>query len=158
MNLEDEVGKLLRRQHLSLGTVESATGGLIAHRLTDVSGSSEYFSGSVTAYSNEIKIRVVGVNKETIDRHGAVSQEVALEMAECGRKLLGVDICIADTGVAGPTGGSPAKPVGLFYLGLSHADGTLCRKFMFYGDRCQNKKSAAEAALKWLREYLFNKE
>jgi nicotinamide-nucleotide amidase len=158
MNLEAEVGKLLRRQHLSLGTVESATGGLIAHRITNVSGSSEYFSGSVTAYSNEVKIRIVGVKKETIDRDGAVSPEVALEMAESGRKLLGVDICISDTGIAGPTGGSPAKPVGLFYLGLSHAGGTLCRKFMFYGDRWQNKKSAAESALKWIKDYLSNPE
>jgi nicotinamide-nucleotide amidase len=158
MNLEAEVGKLLHRQHLSLGTVESATGGLIAHRITDVSGSSEYFSGSVTAYSNEVKIRVVGVNKETITQHGAVSPEVALEMADSGRKLLGVDICIADTGIAGPTGGSPAKPVGLFYLGLSHTGGTLSRQFMFYGDRWQNKKSAAEAALKWLKDYLSKPE
>jgi PncC family amidohydrolase len=158
MNLEAEVGKLLHRQHLSLGTVESATGGLIAHRITDVSGSSEYFSGSVTAYSNEVKIRVVGVNKETIAQHGAVSPEVALEMADGGRKLLGVDICIADTGIAGPTGGSPAKPVGLFYLGLSHTGGTLSRQFMFYGDRWQNKKSAAEAALKWLKDYLSKPE
>ena len=154
MNLEAEVGKLLRRHHLSLGTVESATGGLIAHRITDVSGSSEYFSGSVTAYSNEVKIRVVGVNKETIYHYGAVSPEVAMEMAEGGRKLLCADVCIADTGIAGPTGGSPAKPVGLFYLGLSHAGGTLCRKFVFYGDRGQNKKSAAEAALKWLVKFL----
>jgi nicotinamide-nucleotide amidase len=158
MNLEAEVGKLLRHQHISLGTVESATGGLIAHRITDISGSSEYFKGSVTAYSNEVKIRIVGVNKETIERHGAVSPEVALEMAESGRKLLGTDICIADTGIAGPTGGSPAKPVGLFYLGLSHAGGMLCRKFVFYGDRWQNKKSAAEAALKWLMEFLSSTE
>ena len=152
--LESDIGDLLRKKQLKVGTVESATGGLIAHRITAVSGSSQYFLGSVVAYSNSIKEGVVGVDKQTMREHGAVSAEAAEEMAEKGRRLLGVDICLADTGIAGPTGGSPAKPVGLFYLGLSSADGTQCRRYMFYGDRTENKKQAAEAALKWLKEHL----
>ncbi len=152
--LEQEIGNLLRRKGLTLGVVESATGGLISHRLTNVSGSSDYYKGSVTAYSNEGKIKVVGVKKATIDQYGAVSSQVAEEMAEGGRKLLRVDICLANTGIAGPGGATSGKPVGLFYLGLSHQGGTYSRKHNFQGDREQNKQSAAETALSWLKEYL----
>ncbi len=157
-SLEQEVGSLLRKKGLTLGVVESATGGLISHRLTNVPGSSDYYKGSVTAYSNEAKVKVVGVGEETINRQGAVSARVAEEMAEGGRKVLAVDICLADTGIAGPGGATPGKPTGLFYLGLSHQGGTFSRKHHFQGDREQNKKSAAEAALKWLKEYLTGLE
>ena len=154
--VEEEVGRLLRHQGLTLGVVESATGGLISHRITDVSGSSDYYKGSITAYSNEIKIRVVGVRKDTIEKHGAVSHQVAEEMAAGGRKALNVDICLADTGIAGPIGGTPEKPVGLFYIGLSHQGGDFSQRHYFTGSRQQNKKSAAEAALLWLKEYLLS--
>jgi len=154
MSLESDIGSLLKKKHFTLGTVESATGGLSAHRLTNISGSSDYFRGAIVSYSNEVKMSVVGVKKDTLRDQGAVSAETAQAMAEDGRKVLGVDICIADTGIAGPTGGSPAKPVGLFYLGLAYEGGVLIQKHMFYGDRGQNKQSAAEAALKWLKEYL----
>ncbi len=154
MALEQEVGSLLRQKGLTLGAVESATGGLISHLITNVTGSSAYYRGSITAYSNEVKIKIVGVKAETIDRYGSVSSQVAEEMAEGGRKVLGVDICVADTGITGPTGATPKKPVGLFYLGLSHKDGTYRRKYIFRGTREQNKHSAAEAALDWLKEYL----
>ncbi|MFQ5996232.1 MAG: CinA family protein [Dehalococcoidales bacterium] len=153
-SLEQEIGNLLRQKGMTLGVVESATGGLISHRITNVPGSSDYFKGSVTAYSNEAKVKVVGVKAETINRYGAVSSQVAEEMAEGGRKLLAVDICLADTGIAGPSGATPGKPMGLFYLGLSHQGGTYSRKHDFQGDREQNKQSAAEAALGWLKEYL----
>jgi len=153
-SLEQEIGGLLRRKGLTLGVVESATGGLISHRLTNIPGSSDYYKGSVTAYSNEAKVKVVGVKEETINQYGAVSYQVAEEMAAGGRKVLGVDICLADTGIAGPSGATPGKPVGLFYLGLSHQGGTYSRKRNFQGDREQNKQSAAEAALSWLKEYL----
>ena len=153
-SLEQEVGNLLRQKGLTLGLVESATGGLISHLITDVPGSSDYYKGSVTAYSNETKINVVGVKMETINQYGAVSSQVAEEMAEAGREVLAVDICLADTGIAGPSGAAPGKPVGLFYIGLSHQGGTCSRKHNFQGDREQNKKSAAEAALSWLKEYL----
>ncbi len=152
--LEEEVGNLLRQKGLTLGVVESATGGLISHRLTNIPGSSDYYQGSITAYSNEVKIRVVGVRAETIQKYGAVSPQVAEEMAEGGRKVLAVDICVADTGIAGPGGETPEKPVGLFCLGLAHRSGTYSRKHHFHGDREQNKLSAAETALRWLKEYL----
>ena len=153
-NLEQEVGDLLRLKGLTLGTVESATGGLISHLITSVPGSSDYYKGSVIAYSNEIKIKIVGVREDTIARHGAVSHQVAEEMAREGRKKLAVDICLADTGIAGPAGSTPEKPVGLFYLGLAHKEGTFSRKRTFQGDREQNKQSATGAALGWLKEYL----
>jgi len=156
MSLEEEVSALLRQKGLTLGVVESASGGLVSHLITNTPGSSDYYKGSVTAYSNEVKIRVVGVKEATINRYGAVSAEVAGEMAEGGRKILATDICLSDTGIAGPTGATPEKPVGLFFIGLSHKGGTFSRKYNFQGDREQNKQSAAEAALSWLKEYLLS--
>ena len=154
--IEQDVGNLLRQKGLTLGVVESATGGLISHLITSVPGSSDYYQGSVTAYSNEVKIKVVGVKEDTINKYGAVSSQVAEEMAQGGRKLLAADICLADTGIAGPGGTTPGKPVGLFYIGLSHQAGTYSRKHSFQGDREPNKRSAAEAALNWLKEYLMS--
>ena len=158
MSPEEEIGALLRQKGLTLGIVESATGGLLSHRITDIAGSSDYYKGSVTAYSNEVKTGVVGVKEATLNQYGAVSPEVAEEMAQGGRKILGADICIADTGIAGPGGASPGKGVGLFYLGLSHGESTFSQKYNFQGDREQNKQSAAEAALSWLKEYLAGLE
>jgi len=154
-SLEQEIGDLLRRKGLTLGAVESATGGLISHLITNVPGSSDYYKGSVTAYSNETKIKVVGVKAGTIEKYGAVSHRVAEEMALGGRRLLALDICLADTGIAGPAGATPDKPVGLFYLGLAHQGGAFSHRHEFHGDREQNKRSAAEAALSWLKEYLI---
>jgi len=156
MSLEQEIGVLLRQKGLTLGLVESATGGLISHRITNVAGSSDYYKGSVTAYSNEVKSKVVGVSEDTINQYGAVSPQVAEEMAQDGRNILDADICLADTGIAGPSGATPGKPVGLFYIGLSHGERTYSRKHIFHGDREQNKQSAAEEALGWLKEYLIS--
>ena len=156
MSLEQEVGKLLREKGLTVGVVESATGGLISHLITNVPGSSAYYQGSITSYSNEIKINVVGVKAETIDRWGAVSSKVAREMAKEGRQLLDVDICLAEPGIAGPDEGMPGKPVGLFYLGLSAAKGTYSRKRIYSGDRDHNKRQAAQAALRALKSYLLH--
>jgi len=156
MSLEQEIGNLLRQKGLTLGVVESASGGLISHRITNVPGSSDYYKGSITAYSNEVKIKVVGVREDTINRYGAVSPQVAEEMAQGGRKTLAADICLADTGIAGPGGATPEKPVGLFFIGLSHRAGTYNQKHIFHGKREQNKQSAAEAALSWLKEYLLS--
>jgi len=156
VSLEQEVGNLLRQKGLTLGVVESATGGLISHLITNIPGSSDYYKGSVTAYSNETKIKVVGLKEDTINKYGAVSYQVAEEMAQGGRKALGTDICLADTGIAGPTGATSEKPVGLFYIGLSHQSGTYSQKHIFSGNREQNKRSAAEAALVWLKEYLLS--
>jgi PncC family amidohydrolase len=156
MSLEEEVGALLRQKGLTLGVVESASGGLISHLITNIPGSSDYYKGSVTAYSNEVKIKVVGVREATLNKYGAVSAEVAEEMAQDGRKILGVDICLSDTGIAGPSGATQEKPVGLFYIGLSHKGGTFSQKHNFHGDREQNKQSATEATLSWLKEYLLS--
>ena len=158
--LEAEIARLIREYQaetgklLTIGTVESATGGRIADRITNVPGSSDYFKGSVVAYSNETKSGLVGVKKATLEDHGAVSEQTALEMARGGRKLLDVDICVSDTGIAGPAGGTPAKPVGLFYLGLAAADTSFSQTHMFPGDREGNKRGAAEAALDMLKQYL----
>ncbi len=154
--LAQEVGNLLRQKGLTLGIVESATGGLISHLITNVPGSSDYYKGSVTAYSNEVKIKVVGVKEGTINKYGAVSYQVAEEMAQDGKKILAADICLADTGIAGPTGVTAEKPIGLFYIGLSHQAGTYSQKHNFHGNREQNKRDAAKAALSWLREYLIS--
>jgi len=155
-SLDQEIGELLRQKGLTLGIVESASGGLLSHLITNVPGSSDYYQGSITSYSDEIKIKMVGVKEETIRQYGAVSYQVAEEMAQGGRKVLVVDICLADTGIAGPEGGTPGKSVGLFYLGLSHRGGTDSRRHIFQGSREQNKRSAAEAALSWLKEYLVS--
>ncbi|MFC1940141.1 CinA family protein [Chloroflexota bacterium] len=153
-SIEQDVGKLLLQKRLTLGLVESATGGLISHLVTNVPGSSDYYKGSVTAYSNEVKVGVVGVREETISKFGAVSSRVAEEMAQGGRKVIAADICLADTGIAGPGGATEGKPVGLFYIGLSHETRTYSQKHIFQGNREQNKRLAAEAALNWLKEYL----
>jgi PncC family amidohydrolase len=157
---EIEIAGLIREYQakttklLTIGTIESATGGRIADSLTNIPGSSDYFKGSLVAYSNEVKINVLGVRKETIEDYGAVSEQTAVEMAEGGRKLLDVNICISDTGIAGPSGATVEKPVGLFYLGLAAEDESLSQKHVFQGDREQNKQDATEAALTMLSQYL----
>ena len=156
LSTEEEIGNLLRDRKMTLGTVESATGGLISHTITNIPRSSDYFKGSIISYSNEVKIKVVGVRPETIDEYGAVSAQVVEQMAEGGRKLLGVDICIADTGIAGPTGATQDKPIGLFYLSLSSSAGTFSRKHIFSGNREQNKLNAVIVTLNWLKEYLIS--
>lgn len=153
--IEEEIGNLLRRKGLCLGIVESATGGLISHRITNVPGSSDYYKGSVAAYSNEVKTKVIGVKEATIREQGAVSPLTAEEMAEGGRRLLAVDICLSDTGIAGPGGATPGKPTGLFYFGLASEKGTFSQKHIFSGNREENKQGAAEFALKMLRSYLW---
>ena len=159
--LEAEIARLIREYQaktgklLTIGTVESATGGRIADRITNVAGSSDYFKGSVVAYSNEVKIALLGVGRKTIENYGAVSEQTALEMAQGGRKLLDVDICISDTGIAGPSGATPEKPVGLFYVGLAAKDESFSQKHAFLGNREGNKRDAAEAVLNMLKQYLL---
>lgn len=158
--LQDDIAQLLRKHQsktgklLTIGTIESATGGRIGDKITNVSGSSDYYKGSIVAYSNEAKTRIVGVRRETIHNHGAVSPEAAIEMAEGGRDLLKVDICISNTGIAGPTGATQGKPVGLFYFALSADDAIFYKEHRFRGSREKNKQRASETALSILREYL----
>jgi len=152
--LEDIVGRLLTEQGLTIAVAESCTGGLIAHRLTNVSGSSTYFVGGVVAYSNEVKERVLGVSSETLSSYGAVSEECAREMARGARHLLDTDVAISSTGIAGPTGGTPQKPVGLVYVALAAQDIERCERHLWQGNRLENKRQTSEAALEMLRQYL----
>ena len=155
--LAQEVGDLLRRGELTLGVVESASGGLLSHLITGVPGCSDYYKGSIISYSNEVKTGLVGVKGNTIAGYGVVSGQVAREMAQGGRIVLSVDICLADTGIAGPGGAVPGKSVGLFYIGLADGAGAYSRKHNFSGAREQNKLAAAGAALEWLKEYLLGR-
>jgi len=152
--LENLIGDLLRARKMKLATAESCTGGLIASRITDVAGSSEYFLGGVAAYAYEAKVALLGVSWDTLKAHGAVSRETVLEMARGARKTLNADVAVSVSGIAGPGGGMTDKPVGTTWIGLSASDGEWARLFHFDGDRIQNKSLAADAALQFLTDYL----
>lgn len=145
---------MLRSRGLKLATAESCTGGMIADRLTDVPGSSDYFLGGVVAYAYEAKVAVLNVSWDTLHAHGAVSCETVLEMARGARLALGADIAVSVSGIAGPGGGLPDKPVGTTWLGLSTADGEWARKFVWDRDRRGNKELSAEAAMQFVVDYL----
>jgi nicotinamide-nucleotide amidase len=156
--LEQVVGKLLQERRLTLSVAESCTGGLIADRITNVSGSSNYFERSYVTYSNESKIADLGIPSALILRHGAVSGEVAEAMAACARMKSNTDIGLSTTGIAGPSGGSKEKPVGLVWIGYSDRAGTLALRFNFGDDRRRTKERAAQAALELLRRKLLKIE
>jgi nicotinamide-nucleotide amidase len=152
--LEFEIGKLLQQNGYKLSLAESCTGGLIGHRVTNVSGSSEYFAGGIVAYSYEAKVKTLGVSWDTLNGFGAVSSETVLEMARGAKKLTDADIAVSVSGIAGPGGGTADKPVGTTWVGLVASDGEWSREFHFRGDRKQNKESSADAALQTLLDYL----
>ena len=152
--LEVQIGKILTARKLTLALAESCTGGLVGHRVTEVPGSSAYFLGAVVAYAYTAKERLLGVQHHTIYDYGAVSAETALEMARGARRALGADVGLGVTGIAGPTGGMPDKPVGLVYIALSTRDGERYERHVWDGDRSANKARSAEAALDLLRRYL----
>lgn len=154
MAIEVEIGALLRDRGLTLATAESCTGGLVAHLITSVSGSSFYYLGGFVTYSNEAKEALLGVQRETLFTHGAVSEETALEMARGARERLDADIGIATTGIAGPTGGTAEKPVGLVYVALSAANMQICERHLWQGDRMANKEQSAQAALRLVEGYV----
>lgn len=153
-SLEEVVGKLLIERAFTLGIAESCTGGLVAHRITNVPGSSAYLLAGVVAYSNESKQRILSVPADLFVLHGAVSPEVAAAMAEGVRAITGADIGISTTGIAGPGGETPTKPVGLMYTGLSTAKGTETRRLQFAEDRLINKSRMSQAVLDILRVFL----
>ncbi|OPY58204.1 MAG: Nicotinamide-nucleotide amidohydrolase PncC [Pelotomaculum sp. PtaU1.Bin035] len=155
--LEYVVSKYLIRTGLSISVAESCTGGLIAAKLTDVPGSSDYFTGGVVAYSNEIKQALLGVAPEILNQYGAVSKQTADAMAEGVRNLTGTSLGLAVTGIAGPGGGTQDKPRGLVYISLSSADGTSCREFHFPGERPAVRRGTVNAALNMVRRYLLAK-
>ena len=154
MGVETELGKLLSARGMTLATAESSTGGLVAHCITSVSGSSGYYLGGFVTYSNEAKETLLGVDRETLIAHGAVSEETAREMARGARERLGADLGIATTGIAGPSGGTEDKPVGLVYVALSAADAEICQRHVWQGDRAANNEQSAEAVLRLIQVYL----
>ncbi len=155
--LEQVVGKILKQKKLTLAVAESCTGGLLAHRITNVSGSSEYFEGGVVSYSNKCKVDVLGVDSRLIESKGAVSAEVVESMAEGVRKLADTDLGVAISGIAGPGGGSAEKPVGTVFIGIScKKRGAFSRRYQFRGTRDEIKIISTGAALDSIRKIIAN--
>jgi PncC family amidohydrolase len=155
--LEVLVGEQLLQHNLTLATAESCTGGLIADRITNIPGSSEYFRGGIVAYAYEAKVALLDVSWDTLRTYGAVSKETVIEMARGVRIALGADLAISVSGIAGPGGGLPDKPVGTTWIGLSTTEGDWARKFVWQGDRLENKALSADAALQFVIDYLEGK-
>jgi nicotinamide-nucleotide amidase len=153
--LEEVVGKLLSDKDKTIAVAESCTGGLIGAKFTNISGSSKYFERGVVTYTNQAKIELLGIPKEIIDQYGAVSEQTAILMAEGVRRLAKTDYGLSSTGIAGPTGGTPEKPVGLVYIGFAHANDSFAQKFQFGEDRITNRERAAQAALNMVRLFLI---
>lgn len=153
-SLPEMVGSLLRERRLTLATAESCTGGLLGDQITSVPGSSDYYIGGVVAYAYQAKTALLGISQEFLLAHGAVSSETAVAMARGIRERLGTDIAVAVTGILGPGGGMPNKPVGLVYIGLATPEGDSFKRFNWDGDRASNKRSSVSAALELLRSYL----
>ncbi|MEA3443872.1 MAG: CinA family protein, partial [Bacteroidota bacterium] len=149
--VQESIGKLLRQMKKTVSTAESCTGGKIAHYFTSVAGSSDYFTGSIVAYSNEIKERVLGVKSESLVKHGAVSRAVVEEMADSARKLLNTDYAIATSGIAGPGGGTIEKPVGTTWIAVASSKEIIAKKFMMGDHRERNIEKSTISAIDMLR-------
>lgn len=154
LDLAERVGATLRAAGLTLAAAESCTGGLVAHLITEVPGSSEYFLGGLVTYADAVKTALADVPPSVLVAHGAVSAQVAVAMAEGARRRLGVDLAVAVTGVAGPDGGTEAKPVGLTYVAVADGGGDDVRKHVWSEDRSGNKRASAAAALSLVLERL----
>jgi len=149
--IEEAVGKMLQNSGKTIALAESCTGGYVTHLITSVSGSSAYYQGSIVPYHNDFKIEVLGVKKEAIEGHGAVSEETIVEMANKVRKLFNADIGIATSGIAGPSGGTPEKPVGTVWIGYADGQNTATKKLQLTKDRNINIKATAVALLNLVR-------
>lgn len=154
-SIESVIGSLLRKHGKTVSTAESCTGGLIAHKITSVPGSSEYFLGSVIAYANEVKMDTLGVSEQNLRDFGAVSEEVVRQMAEGARKKLHTDYGIATSGIAGPDGGTEEKPVGTVWIAIATPKGTFAKKYLIGHDRERNIEISANTALNMLRKQLI---
>ena len=153
--LEEKVGQLLTDKSMTLATAESCTVGLIGHRITQISGSSNYFKDGFVVYSNDAKVFRLGVVQKTLEKYGAVSEPVARMMAEGVCRVSGADIGVSVTGIAGPTGGSEEKPVGLTFIAVSDAESTWCGEYIYTHDRIKNKERVAQTALNLVRMKLL---
>ena len=154
MKLEEEIGKLLKEKKLTISIAESCTGGFIQKLITDVPGSSEYFLGGVVAYSNLLKQKLLNVSPQTLITYGAVSEKTACELARGVREITGADIGVSTTGIAGPTGGTSEKPVGLVYIGVCTEKTLAAHKFLFKGTRQQIREQTANKALELARNVI----
>ncbi|MCC6455591.1 MAG: CinA family protein [Caldilineaceae bacterium] len=153
--LSQQVGTQFLTAKMTCATAESCTGGLVGHLLTEISGCSVYFMGGAIVYSNEIKAHVLGVDPQTLATDGAVSYATAAQMAQGAQRLYGVDVAVSITGIAGPGGGSPTKPVGLVHVHVVGRDGYSCgERFVWPADRSGNKLLSAQAALQMMSDYL----
>ncbi len=146
------LGRRLTATCQTLATAESCTGGLLSHRITNVSGASSYFMGGVVSYTNKAKHELLGVAQDSLDRYGAVSESVAQEMAEGARRVFDADYGVSMTGIAGPGGGSSEKPVGLVYLAVASPGGTVVHRCQFDGGRDEVKQQTADEALRMVLE------
>lgn len=153
--LEEQIGNLLRERGWRLAVAESCTGGLIGHRITNIPGSSTYYMGSITAYAYEAKVRLLDVSWDTLEEHGAVSEATVREMAEGVRQALAADVGLSVSGIAGPSGGTPDKPVGYTCFGLSTPYKTYTKEHAAQGNRLANKEESAQFALQLLYDYLL---
>ncbi len=153
--LEEVVGALLKERNWTISVAESLTGGLVQDKITNVSGSSAYFMGGIVAYSNEAKMQFLQVREDSLKQFGAVSDVVAREMASGVRQAFGTTIAVSTTGIAGPTGATPTKPIGLMYVGLATQERVVARKFQFGTDRLINKQRSAQAALEMVRRAIL---
>lgn len=156
INLSITISESIMQKGLTIATAESCTGGLIAHILTEVAGASNYFIGGVVAYSNQVKQDILGVQTSTLDQYGAVSEQTAMEMAAGVRQKFNTDIGLSTTGVAGPSGGTPTKPVGLVWIGFSTPERTWSIYSHFSDGRHEINKKSARKALRLLLDYLEN--
>lgn len=154
LRIVDELHEVLLNRHVTVGTAESCTGGLLGKMLTDLGGSSAYYKGGIISYSNDVKMRLLKVSKHTLDTVGAVSKETAIAMVEGIKELLQVDYAIATTGIAGPGGATETKPVGLVYIGITGPYGTKVYKELFTGSRDEVRHSTAYKGLEYLYMYI----
>jgi PncC family amidohydrolase len=155
--IELRIGLILSERQLKLAIAESCTGGLLSHRITNVPGSSAYFTGGIVAYSYEAKAALLGVSWDTLNTKGAVSKETVLEMARGARNAFQSDLAVSVSGIAGPGGGTAEKPVGTTWVALVAPDGEWGRHFLWDGDRGQNKQYSCDAALQLILDYLEGK-
>lgn len=156
MSLEAQIGTALTARGWTVCAAESCTGGLVLHRLTNIPGSSAYVLGGVVAYSNDAKMKLLGVHKATLNAHGAVSEETAAEMARGALALFDADVAVSITGIAGPSGGTEQKPVGLTYIGLAaRGEVLVVQRHLWNGDRLAVKAASADAALRLILDNLL---
>lgn len=155
-SMEMVIGRLLKEKNKTISTAESCTGGEIASMITSVPGSSAYYKGSVVAYSNSVKTRLLGINEEILSKYGAVSEETVKEMAKSARRILGTDFSLATSGIAGPDGGTESKPVGTLWMAVDSEKGIVTEKRLLGNDRTSNIKRFSLAALNLLRKQILD--